>query len=319
MASLASAALSLLASVAAASLGACGGGSPRASAPTPVAPFGADRAWADLERIVAFGPRPSGSPALEELRVWLEAELTAAGLSPVRERFRAETPAGPIEMANVYADLEAPPREGRPAPLVVLLSHFDTKRLDFPFAGANDGGSSTAVLLELARTVSAEPARRPVSYRFLFVDGEEAVRAVWQDPDNRYGSKHHVARLRERGELARVKAAVVIDMIGDKDLRLTTDPYSDPRLLGFFFDGAEQAGLGRHVRGPRLETKDDHLSFMEADVPACDLIDFDYGPRNAYWHDRRDTLENCSRESLDAAGRIVLAGLPALERWALER
>jgi len=113
------------------------------------AAFDAERAWKDLERLVAFGPRPAGSPANEEQRKFLEAELKAAGLAPVREAFRAETPVGPIEMANVYADLaSADPK----AELVILASHFDTKltkeRFPQPFVGANDGGSSTAILLE---------------------------------------------------------------------------------------------------------------------------------------------------------------------------
>ena len=105
----------------------------------------------------------------------------------------------------------------------------------------------------------------------------------------------------------------MIDMVGDRDLRLTTDAWSDERLLEAFFGAARRAGLGRHVDGPRMPVKDDHLSFMDVGIPSADLIDFDYGPGNSYWHSPEDTLEHVSRESLAAAGRIVLLGLPAVE------
>ena len=149
--------------------------------------FEAVRAWAHLEHVVGLGERPAGSAKLEELRRYLEQELTAAGLAPEREPFRAETPRGALDMANVFADLaatDAAPGEAR-APLVVLATHIDTKGLDFPFVGANDGGSGTAVLLELARVLATRERR--VGVRFLFLDGEEAVRHKWRDPDNCYG------------------------------------------------------------------------------------------------------------------------------------
>jgi Zn-dependent M28 family amino/carboxypeptidase len=169
------------------------------------------------------------------------------------------------------------------------------------------------VLLELARGLAAA-GPRDVAYRFLFVDGEEAVRAQWQDPDNRYGSKHHAAQLKVRNERARVKAAIVIDMVGDKDLKIERDGYSTAWLYELFASSARSAGLEKHLAQRREPIADDHLSFLEIGIPSLDLIDFDYGPQNSFWHTHEDTLDKCSEASLGVAGKFVLSGLPALER-----
>jgi len=278
------------------------------------AAFDAERAWKDLEHIVAFGARPAGSPANEEQRKWLEAELKSAGLAPVRESFKPTTPTGPIEMANVYADLASADPQ---AEMVILASHFDTKlakdRFPKPFVGANDGGSSSAVLLGLARTL-AKAGPRALTYRFLFLDGEEAVRWDWAGEDNTYGSRQHAQALVKSGAERKVRALILLDMIGDKELKLIRETNSDARLQKIFFDAARDKGLGKYVDGTAEEISDDHLRFRDAGIPSLDLIDFDYGPNNAYWHTPEDTLEHCSKESLGAVGRIVLGGLPGLEQ-----
>ena len=306
--------------LAAAALAGCGasagpGAEDAAQANLREIPFDADRAWSDLERIVGLGPRPVGSEALEEQRKLIEAELRAAGLEPVRQAFVANTPLGEREMANVIADVPGRSLDGEPAPIVILCSHIDTKIFDFEFVGANDGGSSTAVLLELARGL-ASTAPHGVTYRLIFLDGEEALRPEWRGLDNTYGSRYYADQLLRSPDLARVKACVLLDLVGDRDLKLTRDTNSDRRLLGFFFDAARRGGLGQHVGAAAQAVKDDHLSFMRSGIPSCDLIDLEFGPNNDYWHSPQDTLENCSRDSLAAIGRIVLLGLPALEAWA---
>jgi Zn-dependent M28 family amino/carboxypeptidase len=163
----------------------------------------------------------------------------------VREPFTADTPVGKLDMVNVYADIPGRPRTSGPAPMVILCSHYDTKRLDVPFVGANDGASSTGVLLELARVLVKDAPHR-VAYRLLFLDGEEATRFTWVDPDNRYGSRHHAEGLQKSGEAARVKACIVIDMVGDKDLVLERDSYSDSHLFDAFVASAKDQGLERH-------------------------------------------------------------------------
>ncbi|MAF66616.1 MAG: hypothetical protein CMJ84_13280 [Planctomycetes bacterium] len=307
---------------------ACSGGDSAGSADAPLV-LDAQRAWAHLEAQVALGPRPSGSEAAEATRAYIEGALEGCGLQPVREAFTASTPRGQISMANVYADLPGRERGGEPAPLVLVVSHFDTKRFDghwdppqraARFVGANDGASGTAVLIELARVLAAA-GERAVTYRLLFVDGEEAVLWNWDDArgqvDNRYGSRHHAAGLRRSGLARRVKACVVIDLVGDEDLVLDDDMNSDRALMGIFREAARAEGLGAHVKGRRIPIKDDHQSFLEIGIPSVDLIDLDYGPDNRWWHTIEDTPEHCSVESLEVFGRILLRGLAGVESFAL--
>jgi hypothetical protein len=293
-------------------------GAPGAPAParsSAAEAFDAQRAWKLLEEQVAIGPRPSGSAGAEATRVLIERELASYGLAPAREPFTGEAaPAQGVGFCNVFADLAA--EGGAGAPLVVLLSHYDTKRLSERFVGANDGASNTAVLLEIARVLAAGGPRK-VAYRFLFADGEEAIRHDWQDPDNRYGSRHHAQRLKTSGEKARVKAVVVIDMVGDEDLKIQRDEYGTPWLYEAFAAAARANGLGAHVDGRRESIKDDHISFLEIGLPAITLIDLQYGPNNSWWHTGADTLENCSAASLGAAGKIVLLGLANVEQHVL--
>ncbi|MBL8863444.1 MAG: M28 family peptidase [Planctomycetes bacterium] len=278
------------------------------SAPAAVA-IDAERAWRGLLHQVEIGPRPSGTPENERCRSWIEAELRGIGLEPVRETFRAQTPAGEIEFANVWAELPGTsPRGG----WIFVGSHFDTKRMPFRFVGANDGASSTAVLIELARVLARGP-KPALGYRFVFFDGEEAVRQEWLGEDNTYGSRQHVKGLVASGAIERVRAFVLLDLVGDKDLKLTNDTLSDRKFQEVFAKAARDLGLGRHVGGKSMEVRDDHVPFLMARVRSINLIDFDYGPHNAYWHSAQDVPENCSQASLDAIGRITLRGLAELQ------
>src|SRR5688572_15691657 len=235
-----------LLAAAALALSACGTGS-GATEPRPrPEDFDAARAWKHLEALVAIGPRQSGTPGGESARAYIEKELRAAGCEPVRETFKSHTPAGELEFANVYVDLPGAARPQGPTSMVLICTHFDTKRLPFTFVGANDSGSGTAVLLELARVLRAQPPGA-YGYRLLFLDGEEAVREVWEDPDNRYGSKHHAQGLKQRGELARIAGCVLLDMVGDRDLRLERESYSDGRMLEAFAAAGRELGLAQHV------------------------------------------------------------------------
>ncbi len=306
--------LALLLALCAACQGGSAGPEPPAAAPAP-GPFDQDRAWQLLLDQVALGPRPAGSPGAAANRDLIVAELERAGLSPVREAFTAETPAGEIAMENVWAEFAGAPRpDGQPGPVLVLGAHYDTKRLPFEFVGANDGASETAALLELARVIAAGPPR-PLTYRFVFFDGEEAVRHDWADPDNRYGSRHHVRELtKTRGALKRVRAMVLLDMIGDRDLALERDANSSRELLDLFVRAAERIGDPELFAPYSIPIKDDHQSFLEFGIPAVDLIDLSYGAvGNEYWHTREDTVDKCSAESLGRVGRLVLAALPELE------
>jgi glutaminyl-peptide cyclotransferase len=294
-----------------------------ACTPTPAAtavaapPFDAARAWKDLEQLVAIGPRQSGTPGAEAARLYLEQELRAAGLAPVRESFREDTPAGPLDFANVYVDLE--PSGGADAPWLLLCTHYDTKRLPGNFVGANDGGSGTAVLLELARALAPSKGGE-FGLRLLFLDGEESVAPEWRDPDNRYGSRHHAAKLLETRRASAFKACILLDMVGDKELVIQQEGYSDAGLYAHFAQAAKDLKLGQHFLARRGgEILDDHLSFMKVGIRSVDLIDFEYGPGHAYWHTLEDKLEHCSQASLDVVGRVVLRALPPLQRQLAHR
>ena len=279
-------------------------------------PFDADRAWQSLLDQVALGPRPAGSEANVKTRDLIARGLKAAGLEPQREAFVAtEAPGGPIAMENVYADFEAAlDQDGLPAPRIILAAHFDTKRMPFPFLGANDGASEVAVLLELARLIASGPAR-DVSYRFLFLDGEEAVREDWEDPDNRYGSRYHVAEMTKiKGALKRTRAFILLDLVGDKNLQLERDSNSRSDLLHIFIETSRELGMPDLFAKYPIPIKDDHESFAAWGIPSVDLIDLHYGEYgNEYWHTAQDTVENCSKESLEKVGRLVLAALPKVE------
>jgi Zn-dependent M28 family amino/carboxypeptidase len=262
------------------------------------------------------------------LRVLITKDLEALGLEVVREEFEHEvpvtddTPDGKLHFVNLYADLAGKPPAGDPQgapPLVILATHIDTKYLP-NFVGANDGGSSTAAVLELARGLVAS-VPRPVSYRFLFLDGEEAIRVKWAGIDNTYGSRHHAEKLSRKETFRRLKAFVLLDLVADADLVLTRDNNSDGWLKEIFYGAAETLGMGEHIGDPYDATtiKDDHLPFRALGVPVVDLIDLDYGPNNDYWHTSQDTLDKCSQESLQVIGDIVTAGLPKLEAAILER
>ncbi len=275
--------------------------SPAAAGPA----FDPGAAWSHLERIVGFGPRPAGSSALARARSYVVAELRKAGAT-VRERpFTAETPDGRIRMVNVIAEVSGRRREA-----ILLGGHYDTKYFPtFRFVGANDGGSSTALLLELAR-VLAQGARE-FTYWIVFFDGEEA-RREWSGTDGIYGSRHMVSEFRRTGELARLRAVVVVDMIGDKDLNIRREASSTPWLTDLVWGSARRLGYGRHFLEENLPVEDDHAPFLRAGVPATLLIDFDYG---RYWHTAEDTLDKVSPGSLRTVGGVLLDALPALEAW----
>jgi Zn-dependent M28 family amino/carboxypeptidase len=221
---------------------------------------------------------------------------------------------GEIEFANVWAEIPGKAPAGEAAKgTIVLGTHFDTKRMPFPFVGANDGGSGTAVLLEIARAL-AKDRKSPFTYRIVFFDGEEATLPEWQGTDNTYGSRHHAQALRRSGSADQVRAFVLLDMVGDKDLVLTRDTGSDGRFMECFLRAARDNALGTHVGGKSMEIRDDHDAFMAINVRSVDLIDFDYGPNNGWWHTKDDVLANCSKESLEAIGKITLLGLGELEK-----
>jgi Zn-dependent M28 family amino/carboxypeptidase len=271
--------------------------------------FNGGRAFDDLKHLVSFGPRPAGSPALAEARSWMMGQLKDAGTEVEEDSFTASTPAGAIPMTNIIAKFPGV------RPQVIMVSgHYDTKREDgFRFVGANDGGSSAALLLELARELRGR--KHTYTYWLVFFDGEEAV-GEWSDTDSVYGSRHLVQQLSASGELGRIQAMILVDMIGDAHLDIRRDAASTPWLTGLVFNAAHRLGYEKQFLDSRTAIDDDHMPFINAGVAAVDVIDFDYGPDNSYWHTAKDTVDHCSPISLTIVGRVVMATLDDLDKSA---
>jgi Zn-dependent M28 family amino/carboxypeptidase len=273
-------------------------------APPRAVRFDSTRAWKDLEAQVAFGPRPAGSAALQKTREYILAELKKAGLDPRQQIFIATTPLGEISMANVVATIP-----GRRTERIAIASHYDTKLFrDIRFVGASDGASSTAALLELARALKGR--QNEFTIELLFFDGEEAVVDWNRNNDNTYGSRYYVDAAQRAGTLKGLRALVLLDMIGDKDLLIRRDASSTRWLVDLVWTAAARVGHRGVFSNEETSIDDDHIPFLRAGVPAVDIIDLDYPA----WHTAADTLDSVSARSLQVVGEVVLAALPDIEQ-----
>lgn len=276
------------------------------------ADFDGGRAYKHVEDLVALGPRPTGSEALVRAADYIAAQLKASGLELREQVFEAATPRGPIKFRNIIGMT----RRSAAGGVIVIGSHYDTKWMPgIRMVGANDGGSSVGVLLEMARVAVNQP-----NVWFVFFDGEEAM-AEYGAEDGLWGSRYFVRDLNSDAKTAveRVKAMILLDMIGDARLNVGLPANSTGRLVQEVFEAARATG-NRDVFGvdPR-EILDDHVPFLDAGIPAVDLIDFEYGSApglNDYWHTERDTLDKISPGSLQAAGRTVLKVVESLQKQA---
>ena len=272
----------------------------------PVAPlkFDSSRAWIDLQRQVAFGPRPAGSPALAQTRQYIESQLKAIDVPYREQTFDAMTPAGIIRMTNIIGTIP-----GRRPDRIGIATHYDTKRFaEFKFLGASDAASSTAATLELARVLTNR--RNQYTIELLFLDGEEAVNREWRDPDNTYGSKYYVKAAQQAGTLGSLKTLILLDMIGDRDLDIRPDTNSARWLNTIVWGSAARLGYSSTFIPQDFTVEDDHLPFVEAGVPSIDIIDLDY----PQWHTAQDDLDHVSARSLQIVGDVVLDALPQIEQ-----
>jgi glutaminyl-peptide cyclotransferase len=273
----------------------------QAVAPPPK--FESGRAWEHLRQLVAIGPRPSGSPALAQTRTYIREQLGAAGLTATEQAWDEQTPIDKVRMVNLVATIPGARKER-----IVFAGHYDTKLYrQFRFVGASDGGSSAAFLLELARVL--KPRKNGLTIELLFLDGEEARLPDWHGTDNTYGSRHYVDLAKRDGSLTTLKALVLIDMIGDRDLNMRRDTNSTPWLTDLIWREAARQKLDDDFIAESTKIEDDHLPFLAAGVPAVDIIDLDYEA----WHTAEDTLDAVSARSLQVVGDVVLGALPQIE------
>jgi Zn-dependent M28 family amino/carboxypeptidase len=256
--------------------------------------------------LVAFGPRPVGSEAHQKTQQYIIEKLKAAGATVDEDTFAAQTPVGERTITNIIGRLGKP--GGR---IIVLASHYDTKLLD-NFVGANDGGSSTGLLLALAPILNKKSFDHEI--RLVFFDAEEAFNFDWSADDSVYGSKHLAAKWEADGTARQIGALILVDMIGDADLDLLKDSNSTSWLRDLVWKVAARLGYSKYFLNRDSSYDDDHIAFVNAGVPSVDLIDLNYGPNSSYWHTPKDTLDKLSGGSLEIVGNVVLESVNELDR-----
>jgi Zn-dependent M28 family amino/carboxypeptidase len=270
----------------------------------PTTRFSGERAFKDLQHLVELGPRPSGSTPLQRARECIVEQLSGAGAEIREDSFVAKTPVGEIPMTNVIAVLR-----GESTTVLLLAGHYETARLDgVRFVGADDGGSSAAFLLEMARVLSQ--GRKKFTYWLVFFDGEEALKE-WSATDSLYGSRHLADKLAGEGMLNKIKALILVDMVADSHLNVLRESNSTAWLSDLVFEIARELGYAESFSGGRYPVEDDHLPFLRKGVPAVDIIDLT--PFKSYHHTAQDTIDRCSPQSLAVVGQVVMTTLRRLE------
>jgi len=283
------------------------------------AAFDGSRAWHDLESLVALGPRRIATPQSTATRAYIREQLEPLGWEFTELTFTALAPAGAKRQGEFIGTNLLARRAGTAAGELWLASHYDT--FDRPrFIGANDAGSSTAVLIELGRQLAGSGPRTGMSVVLCWFDGEEPFYPEpWDDHNNStFGSRWLAEQKHQDGSIRDIGALILLDMVGDKQLGISIESMSSGWIRSIFERTAN--GLDyKQLFVDRREIKDDHLPFMHKGVPTADLIDFRFGPGNSWWHTNEDTLEKCSQQSLQTIGTVVMSALPALEKAAIPR
>jgi glutaminyl-peptide cyclotransferase len=256
-----------------------------------------EKAFAHVRRLVDFGPRPSGSEAIEKSRHYIEDQLRHFGWHVTRQAFTDETPRGKVQFVNLIAQF---PAQGNAAPVFLLCSHYDTKMFDaIQFVGANDGGSSTGLVLELARVIGQHPSLA-TKVELVFFDGEEAYDR-FSETDGLYGSRYFARQLQDN-RAKQFRGGILFDMVGDRSLGVTLPADSPPEMARDIFLAAEALKLRSYFTYLDREMIDDHSPLNAVGIPTIDVIDFDY----PWWHTAGDTLDKISAQSLQIVGSVAL-------------
>ncbi|MFN3241302.1 MAG: M28 family peptidase [Planctomycetota bacterium] len=327
-------------------LSACGG---------PSGPIDGGKAMAHVEALVKIGARPFGSDNLAKATDYLEGELKKIGLTPQRHE---EMHAKEKKMIrNLYCMIEG---EDPAGPILMLGAHYDTKLTtghaewthDKPFVGAIDGGGAPAVLIEIARTLKNRAQKPKCNVLCYWIDAEESIDWTWNDDRALLGSQAFYGHLKENGLTSRIKAFVLLDLIGSKNMKIDRDGNSATDLLDLFEQAANEMGEGARMyefpgeaviaelarRGQKWGTTDDHLVFKNRGIPSVLLIDFSkrIPPENQnlrpgqqpepkdpryeqWWHSPDDDLAAMDPDSLAFAGNLVMQAFPKLEAFVTRK
>ncbi|MFL6514978.1 MAG: M28 family peptidase [Chthoniobacterales bacterium] len=264
-----------------------------------------DKAMGHVQRLVDLGPRPSGSEAIEKSRAYIEKQLHDLGWDVSRQTFTDATPRGPTTFTNLIATFHGKQASAASSGMFLLCSHYDTKIFDnIRFVGANDGGSSTGLLIELARVIAQRPELAG-KIQMVFFDGEEAVEE-FTDTDGLYGSRHFSSELTKTKTASRFRGGILLDMVGDRSLGITLPLDSPADLARDIFAAADAVKCrNQFTYFDHGTVLDDHTPLNAAGIPTIDLIDFDYPP----WHTADDTMDKVSANSLETVGRVVVCYL----------
>ncbi len=264
--------------------------------------FDGKRAFAHVAKQVSFGPHPSGSAAIARVQDYLLSELKSYGCSVETDSFGADTPVGRLSMKNMLVKIP-----GEKPGIILLGTHYDTLLMD-NFVGADDAGSSTAVMLELARLLCPQKGRYAVWIAFF--DGEEAMKH-WSETDSRYGSRQMAAKLASSGDIKKIKAFLLADIVGGRKARFPRESSSTPALVDLFWETAARLGYSALFVNDSSSAEDDHDSFLKRGVPSVDVIgDF---VNNGYWHTPQDALDKISAKTLAVTGHVFLESVKQLQ------
>ena len=283
---------------------------PPDSAPFPQ--IDAKRAFEYTREVTAFGARYMGSENHKKLEHYILDRLKEAHLNADQvedDAFTADTVEGKFPVRNIIAKFP-----GKKDGIIAILGHYDT---NYPlrntgYVGANDGGSSTAILLEFANQLRGK-TRDGYSVWLVWTDGEEAVRH-WSDTDSLYGTRHLAEKWEKDGTLRKIKALMVMDMIADADLDIQRDTNSTPWLLDLIYQAAQRGGYQSHFYALQGPMEDDHIPFVRRGVPSADVIDLDYGYNNVFHHTPQDTMDKLSPKSLEIVGNTILETIRLLDQ-----
>ena len=273
----------------------------------PLPHINAQRAFQYTREVTAFGPRYMASENHKKLERYILDHLK--GDQVEEDAFTADTVEGKFPVRNIIAKYP-----GTKDGIIAILGHYDT---NYPlrntgYVGANDGGSSTAVLLEFAHHLRGKK-RDGYSVWLVWTDGEEAVRQ-WSDTDSLYGTRHLAEKWEKDGTLKKIKALMVMDMIGDADLNILHDTNSTPWLLDLVYAAAQRWGYQSHFYALQGGEEDDHIPFVRRGVPSVDIIDVEYGYNNVFHHTPQDTMDKLSPKSLEIVGNTTLETIRMLDQ-----
>jgi glutaminyl-peptide cyclotransferase len=269
--------------------------------------FDGAKAYDQVAKIVSFGPRPPESEGIHHVQDYIRGQLQSFGCTVDEDDFHASTPAGPMAMKNIIAKIP-----GTGQGIILLLTHYDSLGSVPNFVGAEDSASSTGVMLEIARLLCGKKQANAIWIAFL--DGEEAIINWERNDDHTYGSRELAASLAVSGDLKRVKAAILADMIGQYGLAIPREGNSTKWLTELVWKTAARLGYKDVFVSRESEMSDDHQPFLERSVPIIDIIDWDGYQQPKYWHTAEDTLDKISPRSLAIVGHVILESIAELQK-----